>query len=42
VLVAASDLQDKLTKAITRADKTVEKPLRADPDAVSAELATLS
>ena len=42
VLVAASDLQDQLTKAITRADKTVEKPLRADPDAVSAELATLS
>lgn len=42
LLVAASDLQDKLEKAIKRADKQVSKELRADPDAVSAELATLA
>jgi hypothetical protein len=42
VLVAATDLQDKLDKAIKRADKQVRKELKADPDAVSAELATLA
>ena len=42
VLVAATDLQDKLEKAIKRADKQLRKELKADPDAVSAELATLS
>lgn len=42
VLVAATDLQEKLDKAIKRADKQVRKELTADPDAVSAELATLS
>lgn len=42
VLVAATDLQDKLAKAIKRADKQLSKQLRADPDAVSAELATLA
>jgi len=42
VLVAATDLQDKLTKAINRANKKLEKQLKADPDAVKAELATLS
>lgn len=42
VLVAATDLQDKLDKAIKRADKQVRKELKADPEAVSAELATLA
>lgn len=42
LLVAATDLQDKLEKAIKRADKQVQKELKADPDAVSAELATLA
>src|SRR6476646_545497 len=41
VLVAATDLQDKLTKAVNRANKKLEKQLKADPDAVKAELATL-
>ncbi len=41
VLVAATDLEEKLDRAITRADRKVHKQLRADPDAVSTDLATL-